>query len=78
MLGNKLLAVNAETFFSKNVAKVEVVCRNKEILRDWHIFVPSKVRTLIFHILPPETYSLNLSKKVPKISKLLFILRALL
>ena len=38
--------------------------------RDWHIFVASIVRTLIFHILPPETCSLSISKKVPKICKI--------
>ena len=70
MLGNMLLTVGTETFFQKNVAKIEVTCRNKGIPRNWHIFVPSTVRTLIFHILPPETCSLNISKKVPKICKI--------
>ena len=34
------------------------------------IFVSSTVRTLIFHILPPKTFSLNMSQKVPKICKI--------
>ena len=48
----------------------EVTCRNKEIPRNWYIFMPSTVRTLIFHILPPEACSLNISKKVPKVCKM--------
>ena len=70
MLGNVLLAINAEFFFRKNVAKIEVTCRNKGIPRNWQMFVPSTVRTLIFHILPPETCSLNISKKMLKICKI--------
>ena len=44
--------------------------RNKEIPKNWHIFMRSTVRTLIFHILPLKTCSLNISKKVPKIWKI--------
>ena len=69
IVGNMLFAINAETFFQKNVTKIEVTCRNKEVPRNWHIFVPSVVRTLIIHILPPETSSLNISEKVPKLCK---------
>ena len=65
-----LLTINTETFFYKNVAKNAVTCRNKGIPRSWHIFVPSTVRTLIFHILPPKSFSLDISKKAPKIYKI--------
>ena len=71
VLGNMLLTIKAETFFQKNVAKIEVTCRNKGIPRNWHIFVASTARTLIFHILSPKTCFLNISKKVPKIFKIL-------
>ena len=54
-------------FLEKNIAKIEVTGRNKGIPRNWYIFVSSAIRTLIFHILPPETCSLNISKNVPKI-----------
>ena len=70
ILGNMLFTINAEMFFQKNVAKIEVTCRNKRIPRNWHIFVPSTLRTLIFHILPPKTCSLDTSKKVSKICKI--------
>lgn len=40
-------------------------------------FTCNHQRTLIFHILPPETCSLNISKKLPKYGKLLYILRLL-
>ena len=46
--------------------------RNKEIPKNWHIFMLSTVRTLIFHILPRETCSLNISKKVLKICKIVY------
>ena len=70
MFGNMLPIINAETFFQKNVAKIEVTCRNKGTPRNWHIFVSSTFRTLIFHLLPPETCSLDISKKVPEIYKI--------
>ena len=70
MFGNMLLRINAETFFQKNVAKIEVTCRNKGIPMNWHIFVPSTVRALIIHILPPKTFSLNISEILPKICKI--------
>ena len=65
-----LFTINAETFFQKNVAKIEVTCRNKGILRNWHIFVPLIVRTLIIHVLHSETFSLHAYEKVPKICKI--------
>ena len=34
--------------------------------------MPSTVRALIFHVLPPETCSLNISEKVPKIWKIVY------
>ena len=40
--------------------------------------MPSTVRALIFHILPPETCSLNTAKKCQKYGKLLYILRLVL
>ena len=32
--------------------------------------MPSTVKTLLIHILPPETFSLNISEKVPKVCKI--------
>lgn len=57
--------------FLEICCKDEVTCRNKGIPRNWHILVSSTVRTLIFHILPPETCFLNISTKVPKICKII-------
>ena len=73
-IGQYVLTINAETFFYKNVAKIEVACRNKGIPRNWHFFVPSTVRTLIIHILLPETFSLKISEKVPKTCKIVVYL----
>ena len=38
----------------------------------------SKVRTLVIHILPPETISLKIAEKCQKYAKLMYILRLLL
>ena len=70
-------------FFQKNVARIEVTCRNKKIPRNWHIFVASTVRTLIFHILPPKTslsphVLLTFLKNCQNYAKLLYTLRLLL
>ena len=70
MLGNMLITMNTETFFQINVAKIAVTCRNEGIPRNWHIFVSSAVKTLIFHILPPKTCSLDIYKKALKIWKI--------
>ena len=57
-------------FFLKKMLQRLRLPRNNEIPKNWHIFMLSTVRTLIFHILPPKTCSLNISKKVPKIWKI--------
>ena len=54
-------------FFLKKMLQRLRLPRNKGFPKNWHIFVLSTVR---IHILPPETCSLNISKKVPKICKI--------
>ena len=56
--------------FLKKILQRLSLPRNKEIPKNWHILMLSTVRTQIFHILPRETCALNISKKVPKICKI--------
>ena len=65
-------------FFLKKMLQRLRLPRNKEIPKNWHIFMLSTVRTLIFHILPPKTCSLNISKKCQKYGKLQYIFSLLL
>ena len=65
-------------FFLKKMLQRLRLSRNKEIPKNWHIFMLSTVRTLIFHILSPKTCSLNISKKCHKYGKLQYIFSLLL
>lgn len=65
------------TFFYKNVALIQITCRNKETYRKSHIYISRSVWTLIFHILTPHTLTLSL-KKYQIYALLLQILRLLL
>ena len=64
--------------FSKKMLQRLRLPRNKRIPKNWHIFMLSTVRTLIFHIIPSETCSLTYLKNCQKYEKLLYILRLLL
>ena len=67
MLGNMLLTINAKIFSKRNVAKIEVTWKQGD---SQELACYQQLGLLIFHILPPETCSINISKKVQKICKI--------